>query len=101
MGCTGEFTAESVRALRGLARERRTGWPVVVTAITAAYMARMTAREEVVLGLPVAARLTPAERRAPGTASNTVPLRITVSAGVSLADLLVQVGEEFGTRRRG
>ncbi|MGW5463550.1 amino acid adenylation domain-containing protein [Streptomyces sp. NPDC003996] len=95
ISCTGEFAAESVRALRDLARERRTGWPVVVTAIIAAYLARMTAREEVVLGLPVAARTSPAERRSPGMASNTVPLRITVSAGASLADLLVQVGEEF------
>jgi amino acid adenylation domain-containing protein/non-ribosomal peptide synthase protein (TIGR01720 family) len=100
VSCTGELAPEVVRALRDLAREQRSGWPAVVTAITAAYLARMTAREEVVLGLPVAARTSPAERRTPGMASSTVPLRITVPAGASLADLLAGVGEEFSAALR-
>ncbi|WP_051466502.1 non-ribosomal peptide synthetase [Actinomadura oligospora] len=93
---TGALSPGMTAALRAVARDARTGWPVVFVAAVAAYLARMTGRREVVLGLPVTGRTSPSARRTPGMLANTVPLRIEVPPQASLADLLPVVGAEFG-----
>ncbi|NUP51102.1 MAG: amino acid adenylation domain-containing protein [Catenulispora sp.] len=96
----GLIADDQVRVLRDLARAHRTAWPTVMAAVVAAYLARMTASAEVVVGLPVSGRATAAARRTPGMASNTVPLRIQVPSGASLAELLGPVDEELRTALR-
>ncbi|WP_254699005.1 non-ribosomal peptide synthase/polyketide synthase [Rhodococcus sp. SGAir0479] len=73
-----------------LAREDTTVATVVIAAF-AAYLAQMTGREDVVLSLPVTARTTAVLRRSGGMTSNVVPLRLTVTADTTVAELLSRV----------
>ncbi|MEV6767679.1 non-ribosomal peptide synthase/polyketide synthase [Nocardia sp. NPDC051030] len=60
----------------------------VLVAAFAAYLARLTDRDDVVLSLPVTARTTDLARRSAGMLSNIVPLRIPVPADATWGDLL-------------
>ncbi|MCX4090722.1 non-ribosomal peptide synthase/polyketide synthase, partial [Nocardia sp. alder85J] len=60
----------------------------------AAYLAQWTDTDEVILSLPVTGRVTAAMRRAGGTASNIVPLRLRVGDTTTIAELLAQVQVE-------
>ncbi|NGO07961.1 amino acid adenylation domain-containing protein, partial [Streptomyces sp. HC44] len=88
---TTRLPAADFDRLRDVARGLRTMWPVLTITATAAYVARMTGRQDIVLGLPVTARKTPADRRTPVLRSNVVPLRVRVTPGDSLAELVAQV----------
>ncbi|NLU84923.1 non-ribosomal peptide synthetase, partial [Rhodococcus sp. HNM0569] len=60
-------------------------------AAVAAFLARVTGRDEVTLSLPVTARTTAVLRRSGGMVSNVVPLRIAVPADAVPADLVAAV----------
>uniref|UniRef100_UPI000AB44108 non-ribosomal peptide synthetase n=1 Tax=Nocardia fusca TaxID=941183 RepID=UPI000AB44108 len=60
----------------------------------AAYLAQCTGTREVVLSLPVTARVTAAMRRSGGALSNIVPLRLRVGYDTTVAELLRQVQVE-------
>nr|WP_283254094.1 non-ribosomal peptide synthetase [Rhodococcus sp. USK13] len=62
-----------------------------VIAAFAAYLARMTGREDVALSLPVTARTTALLRRSGGMVSNVVPLRLQVRPDMTSADLVAAV----------
>ncbi|MGA6208858.1 amino acid adenylation domain-containing protein, partial [Nocardia testacea] len=65
-----------------------------VLAAFAAYLAQCTDTREVVLSLPVTARVTAAMRRSAGVLSNIVPLRLRVGPDTTVAELLRQVQVE-------
>ncbi|MFC5181382.1 non-ribosomal peptide synthetase [Actinomadura harenae] len=69
------------------ARRLRTATPGMAIAATAAYMARVTGAEEVVLGLAVTGRTTELARETPTMMSNIVPLRVTVDPDLSIEEL--------------
>ncbi|MCP2339577.1 non-ribosomal peptide synthetase [Actinomadura rupiterrae] len=69
------------------ARRLRTATPGMAIAATAAYMARVTGTEEVVLGLAVTGRTTELARTTPTMMSNIVPLRVTVDPDLSVEEL--------------
>ncbi|MFD8009967.1 amino acid adenylation domain-containing protein [Streptomyces sp. NPDC058955] len=77
--------------LRGAARSLRTHWSSLLIAALAAYTHRLTGADDIVLGLPVTARRTPAGQRTPGMVSNVVPLRLSVSSGMALSELVRHV----------
>ncbi|WP_405783769.1 amino acid adenylation domain-containing protein [Streptomyces sp. NBC_00859] len=79
--------------LRALAEHTGVRGSTLAIAATAAYLHRMTGAQELVLGLPVAARTADA-RRVPGVASNVVPLRITIAPNATLEGFLRHVAEE-------
>ncbi|MEG8279144.1 amino acid adenylation domain-containing protein, partial [Streptomyces sp. AHA2] len=90
-------------ALRDAARRARAPWSHLVIAAAALHVHRTTGTATVVLGLPVAARLTQVERRTPGTAANVLPLRLTLRPELTLGELLAQIGErvrELGGHQR-
>ncbi|MEV0938463.1 amino acid adenylation domain-containing protein [Streptomyces phaeochromogenes] len=87
---TNRLPAADFERLRVVARQLRTMWPVLTITAMAAYVARTTGRQDIVLGLPVTARKTPADRRTPVLRSNVVPLRVRVTPGDSLAELVAQ-----------
>ncbi|MEV8476439.1 amino acid adenylation domain-containing protein [Streptomyces sp. NPDC051173] len=60
--------------------------PTVVLTAVAAYLHRLTGAQDLVLGLPVTARPGPGTGAA-GMVSNLLPLRLTVTSGLSCADL--------------
>ncbi|HEY5856176.1 MAG TPA: amino acid adenylation domain-containing protein [Aldersonia sp.] len=78
--------------------------PVLVVAAFAAYLARMTDSDEIVLSLPVSARTTAALRRAGGMVSNVLPIRFrigtTATLGRTVADLVTAARIEISATLR-
>jgi enterobactin synthetase component F len=84
-------------------------WPEVVMAGVAAYVARMTSTagreddepvDEVVLGVPLLARLGPVALRSPATMVNVLPLRVPVRPDDAPAGVVRAVTAEMRTTRR-
>ncbi|MGC4746972.1 amino acid adenylation domain-containing protein [Micromonospora sp. DT201] len=92
---SGSFGPELTAAVLELSREAGMGWPTVVLAGTAAYLARMTGVGDVILGMAVAGRQKPAARRTPGMVSNALPIRVRVRQDSSVAELLDRVNREL------
>ncbi|WP_316758286.1 condensation domain-containing protein, partial [Streptomyces herbicida] len=89
--------------LRAAGRRARVPWSHLVIAATAVYLHRTTGASTVVLGLPVTARLDLVQRRTPGTASNVLPLRLSLRPDMTLRELLDGIGErvhELGGHQR-
>ncbi|WP_237341481.1 non-ribosomal peptide synthetase [Williamsia soli] len=77
--------AELVELLQRAESALKTSLPVLVGAAASGYLSRMTARDDVALSLPVAARTTATLRNTYSTVSNVVPLRTAVGAESTLA----------------
>ncbi|MET7732911.1 amino acid adenylation domain-containing protein, partial [Streptomyces sp. NPDC005402] len=75
-------------------------WPAVIAAATAVYHHRMLSVDDVVLGIPVAARRTPAALATPSMLANDLPLRVTVTPDTTFADLVGTVRTELGALLR-
>ncbi|MFE0020273.1 non-ribosomal peptide synthase/polyketide synthase [Amycolatopsis sp. NPDC059021] len=90
-----EFTLSSARtgALRKLAGNLGTRLSRVTIAAVAAYAHRVTGAEDLVLGLPVAAR-DGATRGRPGMTANLLPLRLTVRPEHTPAQLIETLAAE-------
>ncbi|MFC8076431.1 condensation domain-containing protein [Streptomyces sp. NPDC057307] len=69
-------------------------WSVVVLASTAAYLHRITRREDIVIGLPVRARTTRTALTTPGMLANVLPLRLSVRSDMPFRDLVRQVSAQ-------
>ncbi|RYF82644.1 MAG: amino acid adenylation domain-containing protein [Comamonadaceae bacterium] len=76
------------RQLRQLARERGGTLPQALIGLVAAYVHRLSGAEDLVFGMPVTGRTTPAMRRIPGMMANAVALRLRITGQSSLADLV-------------
>ncbi|WP_217711489.1 non-ribosomal peptide synthetase [Actinomadura sp. NAK00032] len=79
--------AESA-ALAAGARRLRTATPGLAIAATAAYVARMTGAEDVILGLAVTGRTTRLAMRTPAMMSTILPLRVRVAPDMTVDDLV-------------
>jgi len=77
-------------------------WPDVLTALTAAYVQRMTGAAEATIGVPFMGRLGSASARVPAMVMNVLPLRVSVPAQTPLEDVLRGIARELvQSRRRG
>ena len=81
-------------ALRAVVRDARTSLARFMSAASAIFLHRLTGADDVVVGLPVAAR-SEASRRIPGMASNVLPLRLSVRPDASVSDMLVQTASRI------
>ncbi|HWM00943.1 MAG TPA: amino acid adenylation domain-containing protein, partial [Actinophytocola sp.] len=63
----------------------------VLIAAVAGYTRRVTGAPEVVLGMPVTARVGAAQRQVPGMVSNVLPLRLPIGREELLGDLVPRV----------
>ncbi|OAR27591.1 non-ribosomal peptide synthetase [Streptomyces sp. ERV7] len=72
----------------------------LVVAAVAAYLHRVTARQDIVLGLPTMSRLGSTALRTPGTASNILPLRLALSPATTAGELVSAVAAELRDVRR-
>ncbi|WP_254667805.1 condensation domain-containing protein, partial [Streptomyces griseus] len=86
--------AADAARLRAVARAERVSWPVLVVALFAGYLHRVTAQDELMLRLPVTGRTTKASRSTPGMTSNVVPLRLRVGPEDTLHTLVRTVSAE-------
>ncbi|MCX4830316.1 non-ribosomal peptide synthase/polyketide synthase [Streptomyces sp. NBC_01016] len=75
-------------------------WPTVIAAATAVYHHRMLSVDDVVLGIPVAARRTPAALATPSMLANDLPLRLTVGPDATFTELVHAVRSELGVLLR-
>ncbi|MCI2417435.1 amino acid adenylation domain-containing protein [Saccharopolyspora sp. K220] len=90
---TAELSVERTEELRELAAQRGTRLSRVAIAAVAAYTHRATGATDVVLGVPVTARLDGDARAVPGMASNVLPLRIAVRPDTTPTELIARVDE--------
>ncbi len=74
--------------LTAAARRTQASVPAVLGAAFAAFLARMTASDEVVLSLPVTARTTALIKRSAGMVANLLPVRLPVAAGATVDGLI-------------
>ncbi|WP_204063187.1 non-ribosomal peptide synthetase, partial [Planobispora siamensis] len=94
--CDARLTEEEAAALAGAALSHGTAVSGLMIAAVAAFTARLGGVREVVLGLAVTARTTPAARRTPAMLSNVLPLRLTVGPETTVGELIGQVTRETG-----
>ncbi|MDK0523156.1 non-ribosomal peptide synthetase [Streptomyces sp. ML-6] len=78
----------------------RATWAELVVAATAVHLHRLTGTRDVVLGLPVTNRRTPAALRTPAMTVNVLPLRLAVRPEDTAAELLRRVVLEIRQVRR-
>jgi acyl carrier protein len=83
--------ASSSTAIRKIMADTGVSLSGLFVCLAALYQRRLTGASDITVGLLVAARTTSRARNAPGTVSNTVPVRLKVNANTRLADLIAQV----------
>ncbi|MFJ9041559.1 amino acid adenylation domain-containing protein [Streptomyces sp. NPDC102406] len=81
--------------LRAVAWESRATWQSTLAAALGAYTARTAATEDVLIALPVTARVGGTMQRIPGMVVNNVPLRLAVPATTTRAQLLAATYKAF------
>lgn len=74
-------------------------WPDVLAALSAEYLRRMSAAEEVVLGVPYMGRLGNASARVPAMVMNVLPLRVAAGEG-SVEAFARGIGRQLSQGRR-
>jgi amino acid adenylation domain-containing protein len=84
-------SAKSTSGIASLIEKYAIGWPQILTASLCAYIHRATGMEDIVVGMPVTARLGKVVRCVPGMVSNIVPLRVKVHSRMSLVELIREV----------
>ncbi|WP_327169301.1 non-ribosomal peptide synthetase [Streptomyces subrutilus] len=85
---SGELDPADARTLREAARRYGTRWSALVMAAAAAHLHRAGGGDDVVLGLPVTGRTTADARRTRGMFSKVLPLRLTVTDGMPVGELV-------------
>jgi enterobactin synthetase component F len=95
-----EIDGEAFARLKSVGERTDIPWPDVVTALSAAYVQRHTATEEVIVGVPFMARLGSAAARVPAMLMNVLPLRVSAPADGALDDFLAEVARSLTRARR-
>ena len=82
------LSADSVDELRKFARASGVSMPQFLIATIVAYLYRVTGMEDLMFGMPVTARSNSRMRQVPGMVANVLPLRLSVTPSMSVAELL-------------
>ncbi|MCA7011679.1 amino acid adenylation domain-containing protein, partial [Dickeya dadantii] len=88
---TRAMSRQESQRVRDLARQHDVSLAQLFTALTAIYLYRMTGQNDLVMGLPVTARMNRQHRSLAGMSSNIVPMRLALSADLTLSQCLQQV----------
>lgn len=78
--------------LLALGSEAGSSLASVLFALTGVYIHRMCGVNDIILGVPVSARVGPISRSVPGAVSNILPLRMALDSNTSVVQLIRQVG---------
>src|SRR5262245_12235712 len=84
---TGRLPPSSISHLHSVAHRAGVTLPQFVAAAAAIFMHRLTGAQDVVLGIPLTARMTPEARRTPAMMSNVLPMRLAVHPSMTVAEL--------------
>ena len=85
---SGVLPFATVEHLHSVARRTGVGLPQLVTAAAAVLVHRLTGAQDILLALPLMARMTPLARCTPGMMSNVLPVRLTVRPNVTVSELV-------------
>ncbi|WP_305095265.1 amino acid adenylation domain-containing protein [Prescottella sp. R16] len=88
----GELDPDTATALAAAQDRYGVSIAVLIASAVAAYTARHTGTDDVVVSMPVSSRTTAVLRRSGGTLANVVPLRVTIGAAATVGDLIAEVG---------
>ena len=83
--------AELTASLASMGKNLGATLAQVIEAAAALYLHRLTGADDVIVGLPLAARVGRRMRNIPGMASNILPLHITFAHSGTFADVVTQV----------
>lgn len=89
----GHFSTTTVEQLRELGKQTSTSLPQMLIALVAAYYHRATRAHDLVIGMPVSARMNAALRSCPGMVANAVAIRLSFTPGMTAIDLFAQVAQ--------
>lgn len=84
--------AEKARTLRAIAKSFGASPPQLLIAIVASYYHLATGARDLVIGMPVTGRPSPALRAIPGMAANAAALRLGIEANMTFAALVTETG---------
>jgi enterobactin synthetase component F len=84
--------AEKARTLRAIAKSLGASPPQLLIAIVASYYHLATSASDLVIGMPVTGRASPALRTIPGMVANAVALRLGIEAKMSFGALVMETG---------
>ncbi|GEM46883.1 non-ribosomal peptide synthetase [Deinococcus cellulosilyticus] len=87
---------EQLEHLRELVQQGKTRWSAVALAATAIYLYRITGHPDVVLSLPLPARMGRSSMATPVMLTNTLPLQLSLSPDLSVQDVLSLIGIQLG-----
>ncbi|MGZ9933865.1 amino acid adenylation domain-containing protein [Streptomyces sp. NC-S4] len=85
---THELDAATAGRLRAAATAAQVTWPTFAIAAAAAYVGKAAGRDDVLLTLPMTARLTATARNVPGMVANYLPLPARVGPATTVSELL-------------
>ncbi|MFF7793120.1 non-ribosomal peptide synthase/polyketide synthase [Streptomyces sp. NPDC007991] len=86
--------------LKSFAERAGVSWYRVVLAAFAAYLHRMTGRQDVLLNIPVTGRTTEVGRGTPSMLTSALPLRVAVRPDMTLESLVAAVSRETSATLR-
>ncbi|MFC4036190.1 amino acid adenylation domain-containing protein [Streptomyces polygonati] len=92
---THDFTPDETAAIGAAAARLGVSRTDLLVGAVAAYLHRMTGADDLVLGLATMSRLGSAVLRTPGTASDILPLRVTLSPTAPVSELIRSVAGEL------
>jgi amino acid adenylation domain-containing protein len=81
--------------LEELARRHGASPAALIVAATAIYLNRMTGAGEMVIGMPVAARIGPRSRSIVGMAANAVPLRVSIAPSDAIGEVIARTARSM------
>ncbi len=93
MRSTALLDGAAAARLHEQARTMNVSLPQALVALVAAYYFRVTGAEDLIIGMPVTARVGGAMRRCPGMVANAVPIRLAMSGGDRFEALFTQVSQ--------
>lgn len=85
------LSQEQSSKIRALANELEGTVPQMLISLLAAYIYRMSGADDLVVGMPVSARVSRQQRNTPCMMANAVAIRLAMSAELTMAELLAQV----------
>ncbi|WP_068270383.1 non-ribosomal peptide synthetase, partial [Aldersonia kunmingensis] len=95
IGASAPISPATLAAAIGDAGREESQVATKVAAAMACYLGRMTGEQDVLLSLPVAARPTRILRNSGGVLSNVVPMRIQVTPGTKVGEIVAATGREI------
>ena len=87
---TDYLASSTAETLRSLGAAHGASLTQVITAAVALYLHRFSGEEDVIVGMPVSARIGAEMRNIPGMMSNVLPLRFRIDSGQSFGEFLSQ-----------